>query len=126
MHRRDFLARLLAGATGAALAATFDLEKLLWVPGAKTILLPAQKVVTAESLGISIRMVRQFDIQRAQEITRLDVLYGAAVVTPELTARVRGAMNEFPARLGKFFEVPLPTDGVPWRVVDSYCELAPA
>lgn len=32
MNRRDFIARLLGGAAGAALAATVDLEQLLWVP----------------------------------------------------------------------------------------------
>jgi hypothetical protein len=40
MNRRDFLQRLLAGGVGAAAALEFDYERLLWVPGAKTIVLP--------------------------------------------------------------------------------------
>ena len=32
MNRRHFLASLLAGSAGAAISATFDIEKLLWVP----------------------------------------------------------------------------------------------
>jgi hypothetical protein len=41
MNRRDFLARLGFGTVSAAAAAlTFDVEKLLWVPGEKTIVLP--------------------------------------------------------------------------------------
>lgn len=40
MNRRDFLARLLSSAAGAAVASTLDLDKLLWVPGEKTIFLP--------------------------------------------------------------------------------------
>lgn len=41
MDRRTFLARLGFGTVSAAAAAlTFDVEKLLWVPGERTILLP--------------------------------------------------------------------------------------
>jgi hypothetical protein len=40
MNRRAFLERLLAGAAGTALAATLDVDKLLWQPGARTIFLP--------------------------------------------------------------------------------------
>jgi hypothetical protein len=32
VNRRDFIARLLGTAAGAALGATLDLDKLLWVP----------------------------------------------------------------------------------------------
>jgi len=32
MGRRDFLARLLGSAAGAAIASTVDLDRLLWVP----------------------------------------------------------------------------------------------
>jgi hypothetical protein len=32
VDRRDFLKRLLGTAAGVALASTYDLEKLLWVP----------------------------------------------------------------------------------------------
>lgn len=40
MNRRNFVAQLLAGASGAYLAQTFDVDRFLWVPGAKTIFIP--------------------------------------------------------------------------------------
>ncbi len=40
MDRRRFLVWLGGTAAGVAIAPTLDLERLLWVPGAKTILLP--------------------------------------------------------------------------------------
>lgn len=114
MKRRDFLARLLAGATGAALAATVDLDKLLWVPGARTIFLPSVQpallgVDWAQGQdGISIRFVRQFDVA-SELVERLDVLYGMGTIRPELGCRI--------------FEAPLSTDG--WRLIDGYCEVVP-
>lgn len=49
MDRRGFLRLLGMGAVGASAAATFDLERLLWVPGAKTILLPPTEIFTCNS-----------------------------------------------------------------------------
>ena len=40
MKRRTFLAWLTGTAAGVAAAATLDLDKLLWIPGEKTIFLP--------------------------------------------------------------------------------------
>lgn len=40
MNRRRFLQQLLAGAAGAAIAATVDVDKLLWTAGEKTHVLP--------------------------------------------------------------------------------------
>lgn len=40
MNRRSFLRVLGLGALGAAASMELDLERLLWVPGAKTIVLP--------------------------------------------------------------------------------------
>ncbi len=45
MQRRAFLRWLGGTAAGVALAPTLDLEKLLWVPGAKTIVLPPVPLV---------------------------------------------------------------------------------
>ncbi len=38
--RRRFLGLVLGGAAGAAIASTVDLDQLLWMPGAKTIVIP--------------------------------------------------------------------------------------
>ena len=40
LNRRTFLGTLVAGTAGAVAGLTFDPERLLWVPGAKTIFLP--------------------------------------------------------------------------------------
>lgn len=40
MDRRSFLKWLTGTAVGVALAPTLDLDKLLWVPGEKTIFIP--------------------------------------------------------------------------------------
>lgn len=42
LSRRAFLGWLAGTAAGAALAPTLDLDKLLWVPGEKTIFLPPE------------------------------------------------------------------------------------
>jgi len=49
MNRRNFLARLLAGVSGAAVAATFDVDRLLWVPGAKKIFLPSEEIFSCNT-----------------------------------------------------------------------------
>lgn len=41
MNRRGFLKALLSGTAGAVAAHTLDLDRLLWVPGEKTIFLPS-------------------------------------------------------------------------------------
>lgn len=52
MDRRNFLARLLAGATGVAIASTVDVDRLLWVPGEKTIFIPETVLVPCDwSMG---------------------------------------------------------------------------
>jgi len=52
--RRGFLGTLLGGAAAAVAAQTFDPERLLWVPGAKTIFLPSQKIAVAETMDQAI------------------------------------------------------------------------
>ena len=50
MNRRDFLTRLGFGTIGAAAAAlTFDVEKLLWVAGEKTIFIPPAPVLSSNT-----------------------------------------------------------------------------
>ncbi|MCE5247904.1 hypothetical protein LLG88_13405 [bacterium] len=42
MDRRRFLEMLVGGALGAAVTSTLDVDRLLWVPGARRIFLPAK------------------------------------------------------------------------------------
>jgi hypothetical protein len=54
MNRRDFLKLLLS----APIAYQLDIEKLLWVPGEKTIFLPSPKKILSMSEIIAIEMER--------------------------------------------------------------------
>ncbi len=44
MTRRDFVSRFLATAAGAAVAHTLDIDRLLWVPGERTIIVPSAPI----------------------------------------------------------------------------------
>lgn len=52
--RRGFLQTMLAAAVGTAATGTFDPERLLWVPGAKTFFLPSPTLVTAQTMDEAI------------------------------------------------------------------------
>ena len=79
MERRDFLRQLLTGSAGAAAALTFDPERLLWVPGAKTFFLPSEtefhhlitpEWVTREVLQMfknNLKMANLFDREYADQ-----------------------------------------------------------
>lgn len=54
MHRRDFLKLLLS----APIAYELDIEKLLWVPGKKTIFLPTPKKILTLAEIYEIEMQR--------------------------------------------------------------------
>lgn len=56
MNRRDFLRLVGLGAVGAAAAATFDPERLLWVPGAKTFFLPSTKPIVVGPFGMAFNV----------------------------------------------------------------------
>lgn len=47
------------------------------------------EAVRDRALGISIRMVRQYQIGTDQEPTRLDILYGWATVRPQMAVRIQ-------------------------------------
>jgi hypothetical protein len=51
LGRRQFLLRLVGGLAAAAVAPSLDLEKLLWIPGEKKILLPPVAEFGALDLG---------------------------------------------------------------------------
>ena len=46
---------------------------------------------TEESTGMSIRVVKDYDINTDEEIARLDILYGVKTLYPELACRIWGA-----------------------------------
>jgi hypothetical protein len=46
--------------------------------------------VSSKKTGLSVRMVRQYDIRTNQMPCRLDVLYGFAALRPELAVRIHG------------------------------------
>ena len=46
--------------------------------------------VTDQKMGLSIRVVKDYDIDADEEIIRLDVLYGVAGLYPELACRLTG------------------------------------
>ena len=50
MDRRTFLRRVTTGAAAAVAGSMLDPERLLWVPGAKTIFLPNPTIVTAKTI----------------------------------------------------------------------------
>ena len=62
IDRRTFLRRLGFGTISAAAAAlTFDVEKLLWVPGEKTILLPSPAAVQMFHAETRLAFAVEFD-----------------------------------------------------------------
>jgi hypothetical protein len=46
---------------------------------------------TEESTGMSIRVVKDYDINSDEEVCRLDILYGVKTLYPELACRIWGA-----------------------------------
>jgi hypothetical protein len=84
VNRRGFLSALFGG---AAAAATLDPERLLWVPGAKTISIPKprirERVSIDSSTGIRIRHVQHYDVSSGLIINRFDVLMGFASINPQ-------------------------------------------
>lgn len=101
MNRRRFLGLLGAGAVGAALAPSelLDPDRAAWKPGAKRIFLPSEQGIArptdaqvralSADTGISIRFIREYDIERAgQFVNRFDVFIGMKVLRPELAVRI--------------------------------------
>lgn len=73
MNRRDFL-RVLGFGTVAAAAAScaFDVERLLWVPGERTIFLPPVRNTFITPTWVSKEVARMFlnDLKFVSEINR--------------------------------------------------------
>jgi hypothetical protein len=84
---------------GGTLAATVTSQSLVFHPDAFALVMSdlhrptsgAQATtVRSKELGISIRMVQQYQIGTDSEPTRLDILYGWATLRPTLACRVQG------------------------------------
>jgi hypothetical protein len=98
VNRRDFLRRFGTAAFAAAAAAhgVADLDAFLWEP-TKTILIPdAPKLhfakdafqEAAKGLGVSMRMVKQYDVKADVFPVRLDIMYGWSVINPAYAVRI--------------------------------------
>ena len=84
-------------ATAGTLTATTTPQSLLYHPDAFALVMadlhkPSSGVETttvrSKELGISIRMVQQYQIGSDQEPARMDILYGWATLRPQLACRV--------------------------------------
>jgi hypothetical protein len=84
---------------GGTLAATVTSQSLVYHPDAFALVMSdlhrptsgaEATVVRSKELGVSIRMVQQYQIGTDSEPTRLDILYGWATLRPTLACRVQG------------------------------------
>lgn len=96
MNRRAFLGLLATAAAGLAVSGTpnvlqteYDPERALWEPGKVKVFdlgaMPKGRLED-EDLGLAIRFVRQFNSDTFP--CRIDVLYGFAMLQPELAVRI--------------------------------------
>lgn len=76
MNRRGFIGSLLA-------TALLDPEKLLWVPGKKTIFIPKPPKIVPDE-GISMRFIGSFDPLDRRWLSKFDV-----ILLPVLNGRIR-------------------------------------
>lgn len=95
----DNAAITVVGAGASTMTATVTSQSLLYHPDAFALVMadlhrPSSgaeaTTVRSKELGVSIRMVQQYQIGTDSEPTRLDVLYGWATLRPTLACRVQG------------------------------------
>lgn len=80
--RRGFLKSLAA----MGLVAAIDPERLLWVPGEKTIFVPPPPELVMVK---TVRFIREFDVKRNKFVSRMDALYGFQTIYDDiLSARI--------------------------------------
>ena len=85
-------ATIISGSAGASYANSLAFHKDAFAFGTADLLLPqgVDMAGRASADGVSIRLVRQYDINSDQLPCRLDVLYGWSTIYPELATRVTG------------------------------------
>ena len=95
----DNAAITVVGAGATTMTATVTSQSLLYHPDAFALVMAdlhrpqsgaEATTVRSKELGVSIRMVQQYQIGTDSEPTRLDVLYGWATLRPTLACRVQG------------------------------------
>jgi hypothetical protein len=95
----DNAAITVVGAGASTMTATVTSQSLLYHPDAFALVMAdlhrpqsgaEATTVRSKELGVSIRMVQQYQIGTDSEPTRLDVLYGWATLRPTLAVRVQG------------------------------------
>jgi hypothetical protein len=95
----DNAAITVVGAGASTMTATVTSQSLLYHPDAFALVMAdlhrpqsgaEATTVRSKELGVSIRMVQQYQIGTDSEPTRLDVLYGWATLRPTLACRVQG------------------------------------
>jgi hypothetical protein len=90
----DNAAITVLGAANATSPANLAYHRDAFVLGCADLLLPKGVDMAArvsdKQLGLSIRMVRQYDINNDKFPCRLDILYGWKTLYPELACRVQG------------------------------------
>lgn len=85
-------ASVISGSNGASYANALAFHKDAFALGTADLILPQGVDMAGRSSadGLSIRLVRQYDINSDQLPCRLDVLYGWSTIYPELACRVTG------------------------------------
>lgn len=85
-------ASVISGANGASYPNALAFHRDAFAFGTADLILPqgVDMAGRASADGVSIRLVRQYDINSDQLPCRLDVLYGWSTVYPELATRVTG------------------------------------
>lgn len=85
-------ASVISGSNGSSYPNAIAFHKDAFALGTADLILPqgVDMAGRASADGLSIRMVRQYDINSDQLPCRLDVLYGWSTIYPELACRVTG------------------------------------
>lgn len=63
---------------------------LVWAPLELPDGAPFKAMETDPDLGMSVRVVKQYDIDNDKDVIRLDILYGVKTIYPELAVRLTG------------------------------------